>query len=79
MSNEFGCDDSDLLRIMAPSVQQIYSILSSTNALLISDIINISSYSRRTIQQALKVLIEARLVKQQPDLKDLRRKYFMIT
>ncbi|MHA1226194.1 MAG: MarR family transcriptional regulator [Candidatus Hodarchaeales archaeon] len=78
MNYDYINNDSDVLKIMAPSVREIYSILSSNNPLLISEIIDISKYSRRTIQQALKVLINARLVKQQPDLHDLRRKYFMI-
>ena len=70
--------DTEIISVMAPSAQEIYQILIANEPLMIKEIRELTNYSRRTVQQALRLLLDLNLVKELPDLHDLRRKFFTV-
>jgi len=68
--------DTEIIAVMAPSTQEIYQILVANEPMLIEEIRELTNYSRRTVQQALRLLLDLNLAKELPDLRDLRRKFF---
>lgn len=61
-----------------PSAQEVYRLLLHRQ-LKVGEIQERTSYSPRTIRQAINKLVKLRLIRQLPDLHDLRSHYYTVT
>lgn len=68
---------SKLVEVMPPSVQKVYRTLQSGKRMHVGDIESRTSYSPRTVRQALRLLKQANLIAKVPDMFDMRRHYFV--
>jgi DNA-binding MarR family transcriptional regulator len=66
------------LTVLPPSVRVVYQVLRENKPLNVHDIAEKSSYSRRTVQEALKRLNGRNLIINFPDMKDLRRNFYTV-
>lgn len=69
----------DLLNIMPPSAQIVYSIIQTHEPLSTKELVSETTYSIRTIRYALRRLMNAQLIIQIPDITDTRRCYYAIS
>ncbi len=67
------------LSVLPPSVKAVYDTLLEGKPLYVHEIANKASYSRRTVQEALKILIDREMVIIFPDFRDLRRNLYTIS
>ncbi len=66
------------LDVLPPSARVVYRVLKENKPMYIGEITELSNYSRRTVQQALRLLKKSQLVNHYPDLRDLRRYKYKI-
>ncbi|MHA1971425.1 MAG: MarR family transcriptional regulator [Candidatus Hodarchaeales archaeon] len=66
------------LSVLPPSIMAVYNVLQDRTPLCVADIASRTRYSRRTVQEALKVLAQKQMVKRFPNLKDLRKNYYLL-
>ena len=68
-----------LVEVMPPSVRKVYRTLQSGKRMHVGEIESKTSYSPRTVRQALRHLKNAGLIVQIPDMYDMRRHYYSTT
>lgn len=66
------------LDVLPPSARVVYQILKENYQMYIGEITEESRYSRRTVQQALRLLEKSQLVSHYPDMNDLRRHKYQL-
>ena len=66
------------LDVLPPSARVVYQILKEKYQLYIGEITEESRYSRRTVQQALRLLEKSQIVSHYPDMNDLRRHKYQL-
>jgi len=66
------------LDVLPPSARVVYQILKENFRMYIGEITEESRYSRRTVQQALRLLEKSHLVSHYPDMHDLRRHKYQL-
>ncbi|MHA1215516.1 MAG: hypothetical protein ACTSPG_09465 [Candidatus Hodarchaeales archaeon] len=79
---ELESTNSDILlelSVLPPSIRAVYDVLQDGRPLCVADIATRSNYSRRTVQEALKVLAQKQMVKRYPNMRDLRKNYYLLT
>jgi len=67
------------LSVLPPSVKAIYNTLLDGKPLYVYEIASKANYSRRTVQEALRILIDREMVVNLPDFRDLRRNLYTIS
>ena len=67
------------LSVLPPSLKAIYDTLLDGKPLYVYEIASKANYSRRTVQEALRILIDREMVVNLPDFRDLRRNLYTIS
>lgn len=61
-----------------PSTWEVYRIIKEKKVVTSKDIINETTYSPRTVRNALKMLLEAGLIRRIPNLEDARQYLYVL-
>jgi predicted transcriptional regulator len=70
---------NEILDVVTPAAKKIFLILQTEERMYVSEIRERTTYCRRTIQFALSQLVAAELITPAPDLRDMRKTYYMIS
>ena len=64
--------------VLPPSAHKVYEALQEGDWMLVEEIKDRTGYCRRTIHDALKMLLQRDIVRRTPDMTDMRRYYYIL-
>ncbi|NHJ01722.1 MAG: hypothetical protein EAX86_06235 [Candidatus Heimdallarchaeota archaeon] len=65
--------------VLPPSAHKVYEVLQDGDWMLVEEIRDRTGYCRRTIHDALRMLLIREIVRRTPDMSDMRRYYYTLS